>query len=212
MHARLVYDGGGVVYRASTESIGMKCFVVSLHRTGTRAMSEFLCKFLSVFQYPVRYKGIDLESKIRDREADLEFVTETLRPALDAYDTVTDVPIPVLYRQLFRQYPTAKFILLLRNPFDWLRSVRSHIGARMLWPYERVQYWHYLQERPMKLSELHDQQLLRMNAHHTAESIECFAQAAPHNLGVFELGAENAGREIAAFLGLDSDAPLPIVP
>jgi len=33
---------GGVVYRPSTESTGMKCFVVSLHRTGTRAMSKFL--------------------------------------------------------------------------------------------------------------------------------------------------------------------------
>jgi len=190
----------------------MKCFVVSLHRTGTRAMSKFLCSFLSVLQYPVRYKGIDLESKIRDRETDLEFVAETLGPALDAYDTVTDVPVPVLYRQLFRQYPTAKFILLLRNPFDWLRSVRSLIGERMLWPYERVQYWHYLQQKPMKLSEVDDQQLLRMNALHTAEIIEFFAQVAPQNLGVFELGAENAGRQISSFLGLNSDTLLPIVP
>jgi len=190
----------------------MKCFVVSLHRTGTRAMSKFLCSFLSVLQYPVRYKGIDLESKIRDRETDLEFVAETLGPALDAYDTVTDVPVPVLYRQLFRQYPTAKFILLLRNPFDWLRSVRSLIGERMLWPYERVQYWHYLRQKPMKLSEVDDQQLLRMNALHTAEIIEFFAQVAPQNLGVFELGAENAGRQISSFLGLNSDTLLPIVP
>jgi hypothetical protein len=46
-------------------------------RTGTRAMSEFLCSFFSVLQYPVRFNGIDLESKIRDRERDLEFVAET---------------------------------------------------------------------------------------------------------------------------------------
>jgi len=64
----------------------------------------------------------------------------------------------------------------------------------------------------MKLSEVDDQQLLRMNALQTAEIIEFFARAAPQNLGVFELGAEKAGREISAFLGLDSDAPLPIVP
>ena len=175
-------------------------------------MCEFLCSFLSVLQYPVRYKGTDLENKIRDREEDLEFIAETLGPALDAYDSVADVPIPVLYRQLFRQYPRAKFILLLRNPFDWVRSVRSHIGERELWPYERVQYWHYLQQRPMKLSEVDDQQLLRMNALHTAEVIEFFAQAGRQNLGVFELGAENAGRAIASFLGIDTDARLPVVP
>jgi hypothetical protein len=56
-----------------------------------------------------------------------------------------------------------------------------------------------------------DQQLLRMNALHTAEIIEFFAQTAPQNLGVFELGAENAGRAIAAFVGIDTDAPLPAV-
>ena len=56
-------------------------FARSLHRTGTRAMSEFLSPFLSVLQYPVRFKEIDIESKIRGREADLEFVAETLGPA-----------------------------------------------------------------------------------------------------------------------------------
>jgi hypothetical protein len=202
---------GGVVWRASTESLGLKCFVLSLHRTGTRAMSQFLSSFLSVLQYPVRHKGIDLESKILGRETDLEFVTETLAPALDAYDSVIDVPIPVLYRQLFRRYPTAKFILLLRNPCDWLRSVRSHIGGRGLWPYERVQYWHYLQQRPMKLAEVDDHQLLRVNALHTAETIEFFAQTAPQNLNVFELGAENTGRAIGAFLGVDTNASLPVI-
>jgi hypothetical protein len=202
---------GGRVWRPSTDSIGMKCFVVSLHRTGTRAMCAFLRTFLSVLQYPVRHKGIDLESKIRGREEDLEFIAETLGPALDAYDSVTDIPIPVLYRQLFRRYPTAKFILLLRDPFDWVRSVRRHIGERTLWPYERVQYWHYLQQRPLKLSEVDDQQLLRMNAKHTTDIIEFFTQMAPHNLGVFELGAENTGRVIAAFLGIDNNNPLPVI-
>ena len=89
-------DKTGVVWRASTESIGRKCFVVSPHRTGTRAMSEFLSPFLSVFQYPVRFKEIDIESKIRGRKADLEFVAETsARPR--CHDLITDVPIPVLY-------------------------------------------------------------------------------------------------------------------
>jgi len=203
---------GGVVWRSSTESIGTKCFVINLHRTGTRAMCTYLSSFVSVLQYPTRHNGLDLESKIQGRETDLEFIAETLGSALEAYDSVADVPIPVIYRQLFQRYPTAKFILLLRNPFDWLRSVRRHVKDRTFWPYERVQYWHYLHRRPTKLSEVDDQQLLRVYAQHTAEVIEFFAGAAPHNLGVFELGAENTGPAIATFLGLPTEAPLPVVP
>jgi hypothetical protein len=112
-------------------------------------MSEFLrLSSISVLQYPVHHEGIDFSSQIIGREVDLDFVAETLAPALEIYDAVIDLPTPVLYRQLYRRYPTAKFILLLRNPFDWVRSVRAHIGRRELLPYERVQYWHYLQRRP----------------------------------------------------------------
>ena len=201
-------DEGGVVWRAATESIGLKCFIISLHRTGTRSVSELLSSFCSVLQYPVRHRGVHLESKIIGREHDLEFVAETLSPALDSYDAVSDVPIPVLYRQLLRRYPGAKFILLVRNPFDWVHSVRRHIGKRALLPYERVQYWHYLMERPMRLSDVDDRHLLRMNAQHTADVIEFFQQGPPGNLGVFELRPES-GRAIVAFLGIDADARLP---
>ena len=206
----MLKDPGGVVWRASTESIGMKCFTISLHRTGTRSMSDFLSSFCSVFQYPVLDRGVHLESEILGREHDLEFVADMLSPALESYDAVTDVPIPVLYRQLFFRYPTAKFILLLRDPFDWLRSVRRHIGKRALLPYERVQYWHYLKDRPMTLSEVDNQQLLHMNALHTADVIGFFQQRAPDKLGVFELRPES-GPAIAAFLGIDVDAGLPTV-
>ena len=201
-------DEGGVVWRAATESSGLKCFIVSLHRTGTRSVSDLLSSFCSVLQYPVRHRGVHLESKILGREHDLEFVAEILSPALDSYDAVTDVPMPVLYRQLFLRFPKAKFILLVRNPFDWVRSVRRHIGKRALLPYERVQYWHYLAERPMRLSDVDDRQLLRMHAQHTADVIDFFQQGAAGNLGVFELRPES-GRAIVAFLGMDADARLP---
>lgn len=202
-------EEGGVVWRAASESTGAKCFTLSLHRTGTRSMSEFLSSSCSVLQYPVRHRGVNLETRILGREHDLDFVADVIGPALDSYDSVTDVPIPVLYRQLFRRYPAAKFILLLRSPFDWVRSVRRHIGERVFLPYERVQYWHYLKWRPARLSEVDDHQLLLMNARHTADVITFFQQAAPDNLGVFELDSES-GRSIAAFLGVGAGAALPI--
>lgn len=200
-------EEGGVVWRAATESIGRKCFNVSLHRTGTRSLSDLLSSFCSVLQYPVRHRGVHLESRILGREHDLEFIVEVLSPALDSYDAVTDVPMPVLYRQLLLRYPEAKFIFMVRDPFDWLRSVRRHIGKRALLPYERVQYWRYLDERPMRLADVEDRQLLRMHAQHMVDVIDFFQRMAPRSLGVFELRPES-GRAICAFLGLEADAPL----
>lgn len=202
---------GGVVWRPAAQSIGVKCFPVSLHRTGTRSMSTLLSQYCSVLQYPVKYGGVDLESQIAGREQDLGFVADLLSPALESYDSVTDVPVPVLYRQLYHRYPTARFILLLRDPFDWLRSVRRHIGRRMLLPCERVQYWQYLTWQPETLSGVADKQLLRMNARHTADVIDFFETTSADSLGVFELRPES-GQAIAAFLNLDAGAVLPLVP
>jgi hypothetical protein len=202
---------GGVVWRPAAQSIGVKCFPVSLHRTGTRSMSTLLSQYCSVLQYPVKYGGVDLESQLAGREQDLSFITDLISPALDSYDSVTDVPIPVLYRQLYHRYPAAKFILLLRDPFDWVRSVRRHLGRRMLWPCERVQYWHYLKWRPNQLSEVADKQLLRMHAQHTADVIDFFERTSADSLGIFELRPES-GQAIAAFLNLDAGAELPLVP
>jgi hypothetical protein len=202
---------GGVVWRPAAQSTGVKCFPVGLHRTGTRSMSTLLSQHCSVLQYPVRFGGVDLESQLAGREQDLDFVADLLSPALESYDSVTDVPVPVLYRQLFHRYPAAKFILLLRDPFDWVRSVRRHIGKRTFFPCERVQYWHYLEWQPEALFEVADRQLLRMHAQHTADVINFFDRKSADSLGVFELRPES-GQAIAAFLNIDAAAVLPLVP
>jgi hypothetical protein len=202
---------GGVVWRPAAQSTGIKCYPIGLHRTGTRSMSTLLSRYCSVLQYPVKYGGVDLESQIVGRERDLSFVSDLLSPALDAYDAVTDVPIPVLYRQLFHRYPTAKFILLVRNPCDWVRSVRRHVGRRKLLPFERVQYWQYLTWRPKDLSNVTDKQLLRMHVQHTADVIDFFERTSADSLGVFELRPES-GQAVAAFLDIDAGAVLPLVP
>ena len=187
---------------------GMKCFILSLHRTGTRSTVQYLNSFLSVSHYV----GKEPESKVLGRETDLEFVADVLDPVFQTYDAVADVPIPVLYQQLFHRYPTAKFILLCRNPFDWVRSVRRHVGERRLHPYERIQYWHYFTWKPLRLAgEVDDQQLLRMNAMHTAQIIDFFAEVAPHKLRIFELGSEDTGVAMGSFLGVPTRNLLPHV-
>jgi len=63
---------------------------------------------------------------------------------MEMVTAVSDVPIAVLYEQLEYAYPNSGFILTYRNPFDWVLSVRNHIGDRDLNVFEKVQYWRYL--------------------------------------------------------------------
>lgn len=47
---------------------------------------------------------------------------------IDRYDAVEDNPYPLIYKELDRLYPGSKFILTLREPNSWYKSVTRHIG------------------------------------------------------------------------------------
>ncbi|MGH7339429.1 MAG: sulfotransferase, partial [Candidatus Rokuibacteriota bacterium] len=139
----------------------MKCFVLSLHRAGTRTTAAYLEALgVRTRHWPVDHDGADLQAKVLGHETDLEHVTSVLGPVLDRYDAVADVPIPVLYRQLLARYPEAKFLLLYRHAFDWLRSVRWKLRRGDFRPYVRTVYWTYFDHRPARVAELSDADLL----------------------------------------------------
>lgn len=153
--------------------------------------------------FPGRHNGQDLQLAIRGREDDLDFVFETIRPLLDEYDAASDVPIPVLYRQLDMAYPGSRFVLLKRDPMDWARSARKNVGGKFR-PFNRVQYWHYFRHQPRRIGQLSDRDLVGMYERHLQEVTDYFGP----RLGVFELKDPDCGPKVAAFLGIETDLRL----
>ena len=51
-----------------------------------------------------------------------------ISPTLERFYAASDLPIPLLYKELDRAYPNSKFILTMRDEVDWLRSVRDHFS------------------------------------------------------------------------------------
>ena len=47
---------------------------------------------------------------------------------LNRFDAVEDNPWPLMYKELDAQLPGSKFILTIREPESWFRSVERHIG------------------------------------------------------------------------------------
>lgn len=188
----------------------LKCVVLSLHRSGTRSTAQFLSDLgLRTIHWPVYHQGQDLRAKIIGRETELEAVYEAISPILDDAEAIADVPIPVLYRQLYRSFPNAGFILVERDSAAWVRSVRTHLKDRKFGPYERVVYWQFFGHRPKSARLLTDQDLLGMQARHRASVEGFFRKVAPDRLRCFQLEDDNAGGKIASFLGYERQGPLP---
>ena len=84
-----------------------KIFGIGLHRTGTSSLNEAL----NILGYRSIHTPLDIYPDIDTR-------------IIDKYDAFTDNPIPLLYKQLDRLYPGAKFILTTRDLDSWIKSVK----------------------------------------------------------------------------------------
>jgi hypothetical protein len=189
----------------------MKYFVISLHRTATRSTTAFLVENLHITaaHHPRRFGDLDLRNVLRGHEHDLQFVFRTMRPVVDAFDCVADVPFPVLYPHLNRHYPESRFILLHRDPKVWLRSVRNKLKDEELSPFTKVQYWRYLPQHPDKLSEVDDRSLTDMYERHVAEAVDYFQSRSPERFGLFNLDDRGLASSLSEFLNLKKRASFP---
>ena len=178
-----------------------KVFNVGLHRTGTKSVHELLLRsdVVSV-HWPVLCKGINYEDMVAGRENDRPFVAATLAPLIDEVTAVSDVPIPALYDLLDAAYPNSGFIAIFRSPFDWVRSVRSHVGTRDLHPFERVQYWRYLPDHPTSLCEVDDATLYAMFLTHYRDLLSYFQNR--NKLLFLDLKEPDLGEKVCEFLDL----------
>jgi len=189
----------------------MKAVVVSLHRSATRSTVAHLQQLgLRTTHYITQDSKREFRRAILGRETDLDHVFSVIAPALAGYDAAGDVPVPVLYRQFEARYPEAKFLLVTRDPAAWAKSVREHIGARPFAAPEKVQYWQYFPNRPERIGDLTDDQLVAMYWEHTAR-VEAYFNGRREKLGVFPIDAPDAPQRIAAFLGIDGKRPFPHV-
>jgi hypothetical protein len=179
----------------------VKIFVVSLHRCATQSANRFLEQAgLKTYHWPSKVDELDYESHVIGRETNLDFIAELLRPVFDRFDAVSDVPVPVLYRQLDTMYRGARFVAIRRDPASWVEAVRRYCGDRLLDPYERTQYWRYLPDRPVSLAQVSDADLLAMYDQHYYALREHFFGR--ENFGLFDLGDDvRLGAELGAFLG-----------
>jgi hypothetical protein len=103
-------------------SLPTRIFGVGLHKTGTTSLHEAL----RILGYDSAHWKSAHWAKAIWREMREQGRSVTLERSF----ALTDLPIPLLYRELDKAYPGSKFILTVRDEGKWLASVRNH------WRYE----------------------------------------------------------------------------
>jgi 3'(2'),5'-bisphosphate nucleotidase len=98
----------------------MKIFGIGLSKTGTTSLAHAL-EILG-------YKTRDYPGLVHYSPGDLTSIDASL---LDAYDALTDTPIPSFYRELDAKYPDAKFILTIRDAEGWLKSCKKQFTQKL---------------------------------------------------------------------------------
>lgn len=119
--------GCGIVYRNfEARPIELKrqptrIFGVGLHKTGTTSLAQ-------AFRI-LGYDAAHWESPHWARYIWQEMAEQGRSRTLEMHYALTDLPIPLLFRQLDQSYPGSKFVLTTRDEDRWIASIRLHWQA-----------------------------------------------------------------------------------
>jgi Sulfotransferase domain len=108
-----------------------KVFCIGFQKTGTTSLEAAL----RILRYRVcGVIGRDLSiAELDSKGRDLAIATAA------KYDAVQDMPWPLFFRELDAAYPGSKFVLTLRDPESWYRSIADHF----LPPGTEMEGWTY---------------------------------------------------------------------
>lgn len=97
-----------------------KIFCIGFQKTGTTSLYAAL---ESLGFRTAAVVGRDLTAQALRTEG-AALCIETMQH----YDATQDMPWPLFYRELDAAFPGAKFILTIREPESWFRSIEGHFG------------------------------------------------------------------------------------
>jgi Sulfotransferase domain/N-terminal domain of galactosyltransferase len=112
------HRGESSLRRLILKPLPTRIFGIGMHKTGTTSLH----RALQILGYDSWHWSSAHAAKAIWREMNNEGHSVTL----ERYHAASDLPMPLLYKQLDLAYPRSKFILTVRSNEEWLGSVRKH--------------------------------------------------------------------------------------
>jgi hypothetical protein len=183
-----------LIQEAGIKINDMKVFGIGLNKTGTKTLGE--CMTILGF----RNKSYDFQLLEYYKNHDMEGIFRVA----DQFDSFEDWPWPLLYRELDKKYPDAKFILTLRStPEKWFDSLCRH--AQRTGPTEarKIVYgWTMPTDSPQDHLDFY---------HSHYQNVVSYFSAKPEKLMIISWETEPSWIRLCSFLGNPGvpDMPFP---
>ncbi|MBB5372795.1 sulfotransferase [Acidocella aromatica] len=186
-----------------------RIFNLSLHRSGTQSFADFCQRNgLKTLHWPGI--GFDLICRPALETVDSEYVWYQYSKIIGGFDAVADIPAPVVFREAMTNYPDAKFVLILREPAEWVKSVRQHVNQREMDVLEKMQYWTAYGKNFGDYLTLGDAELEALYRRF-AQMVTDYARRRNVALGIFDLSDPELGQKLGAFLEVEGQKSFNLV-
>lgn len=166
-----------------------KVFGIGFHKTGTKSLASAL----RTLGYRVTGPNGTLDPDIATR------VHAMARELSAQFDAFQDNPWPIVFREMDALHPGSRFVLTVRAPAAWIRSVVRYFGTRE----SPMREWIYGAGSPVG----NEARYLERYEQHNAAVLAHF-RARPDDLLVLDLTRGDGWAPLCRFLG----APIPDVP
>jgi glycosyltransferase involved in cell wall biosynthesis len=181
-----------------------RIFGIGMHKTGTTSLNTAL-KVLG-------FESAHWKSAHWVKAIWQEINSTGQSRTLEQSYALSDLPIPLLFRQLDKAYPGSKFILTTRNEVKWLESVRKHWNPdfnkfRQSW--DSDPFTHRIHEKLYGQTWFDPEVFVKRFRRHNADVIEHFKNR-PSDLLVFDLDRDCgcAWALLCEFLGVRNKVPV----
>lgn len=200
--------GMGTVYKNLSDEpivlgpVPTRIFGIGMHKTATSSLHAALST--------LGFDSGHWESAHWAKAIWREITTSGTSPTLEKHYALSDLPIPILYKQLDAAYPESKFILTIRDEGNWLKSIRGHWSGvlnrfRKNWGSDP--FTHKIHRLVYGQKGFDETVFVERYRRHNAEVLEYFKDR-PQDLLIMDMDKGVGWTELCRFL----ERPIPTVP
>src|SRR4051794_8563692 len=179
-----------------------KVFGLGLSKTGTSSLAEALNRLgIRTVHYPCDEPTFEHLRNGRYR-----------LPVLEEHQGAVDIPVAPFFAQLDAEYPGSRFVLTVREPEAWLRSVELHWELMMDWWHQYPdfkRFQEFISLRAYGAAGFSRERFLQAYETHR-RNVERYFRDRPRDLLVLDVCGGEGGEALCPFLGVEiPDAPFP---